>query len=98
MFTIARIAIGWKVCRRIKCLSCGVPVNQNARRKWNGLDFRLIELEIEKMDEVIENLNSSVKEHNGIIGKGYFFQAISYFWATVCPKDRFVTEILTFYY
>ena len=74
-------AIGWKVCRRTKCLSCGAPVNQNASRIWYGLDFRLIELNIEKMEEEIENLNSTVEEHDGIIGKGlFFFQAISYFW------------------
>ena len=60
----------------MKCLSCGVQVNQNARRKWNGLDFRLIELNIEKMEEEIENLNSTVKEHDGIIGKDYVLKAI----------------------
>ena len=42
----------------------------NAVRISNGLDFRLIELNIEKMEEEIENLNSTVEEHDGIIGKG----------------------------
>ena len=65
------------------------------QKEMNGLDFRLIELKIEKMEEEIENLNSTVEEHNGIIGKDYFFLAISYFWATtICQKDRNVT----FYY
>ena len=54
---------------------------------------------MEEMEEVIENMNSTVEEHDEIIGKGYsFFQAISYLWATICPKDRIVTEILTFYF
>jgi hypothetical protein len=73
----------------MKFLSCCcVPVNRNDERKQNGLYFRLVELNIEKMEEEIE--------HDGIIGKLYFFQGISYFWATICQKDRNVTEILTF--
>ena len=43
------------------------------QKEMNGLDFRLIELKIEKMEEEIENLNSTVEEHNGIIGKDYLF-------------------------
>ena len=36
--------------------------------------FSFIELKIEEMEEVIEDLESEVEEHDGIIGKGYFFQ------------------------
>ena len=57
----------------MKCLSCGILVNQNAKQKWNGIDFRLIELKIEKMEEEIEILNSTVKEHDEAIGNIYFF-------------------------
>ena len=52
--------------------------------KRNGLDFRLIELNIEKMEEEIETLNSTVEEHDGIIGKGYFFSGNIIFLGTIC--------------
>ena len=42
------------------------------QKEKNGLAFRLIELNIEKMEEEIENLNSTIEEHDGIIGKGHF--------------------------
>ena len=54
------------------------------QKEMNGLDFRLIELNIEKMEEEIENLNSTVKEHDGIIGKGYFFSGNIIFLGTIC--------------
>ena len=43
------------------------------QKEKNGLAFRLIELNIEKMEEEIENLNSTVEEHDGILGNCYFF-------------------------
>ena len=54
-------------------LSCCATVIRNLRRKQNGLNFRLIELKIEEMEEDIENLDSVVEEHDGILGKGYLF-------------------------
>ena len=38
--------------------------------------FSFIELKIEEMEEVIEDLESEVEEHDGIIGKGYFFPSV----------------------
>ena len=77
-----------------------MPVNRNDGRKQNGLYFRLMELNIEKMEEEIEHLNSTVEEHDGIIGKLYFFSGNIIFLGNNLPKrqkcDRNVTEILTF--
>ena len=57
-------------------------------RKQNGPDFRLIELKIEDMEEVIENLNSTVEEHDGVIGKGYLFSVNMIFLANNLPKRQ----------
>ena len=54
----------------------------------NSLYFRLIELNIEKMEEEIENLNSTVEEHDGIIGKGYFFSGNIIFLGNGLPKRQ----------
>ena len=52
-------------------LLCAIEPEHQKETKHSW--FSLIELKIEEMEEVIEDLESEVEEHDGIIGKGYFF-------------------------
>ena len=66
-------------------LCASEPEHQKeTKRSW----FSLIELNIEKMEEEIEKLNSTVEEHDGIIGKGYFFSGNIIFLGNNLPKRQ----------